>query len=131
MRFLSVITAALLGSTAAPAYANPVRWVDSVSISSNATALFIGKCQFLGCPEGKPITGSLSVGKTIHGMKIGAIRCEKQSKTIQGWRGGPKYVAIAGTWNCKASVDRYAVENTPGRNGERPYPWVSVVGARI
>ena len=113
------------------AHAGETRWVSSVTVPASSTALFIGKCGFFGCPAGKPVTGSVAVGQTIQGMKVGAIRCEKQTKTIPGFRGGPKFVAIAGTWNCMASTSRTAVNNTPGPNGERPYPWISVIGAQI
>lgn len=129
----SISTAAILSLSSAllPASAGEIRWVNSVAIPSGGTGLFNGKCGLISCPSAKPVSGSVSVGQTIQGMKVGAIQCEKQTKTMRGFPGGPKYVAIAGTWNCKASVSRAAVNMTPTENGGRPYPWVIVVGAQL
>lgn len=107
-----------------------IKWVNALSTSSaEGQAVFIGKCTNLlvtkACPEGKPVSGVLRVGNTINGMKVGAIRCEYQSKTIRGWRGGPNYVAIEGTYNCKAAASKWHVEQTDVR------PWVMVVGANL
>ena len=120
-----------LSAVLLPVSAAEVRWVNSVAIPSGASGFFNGKCGLIGCPAAKPVSGSVSVGQTIQGMKVGAIQCEKQTKTMRGFPGGPKYVAIAGTWNCKASVSRAAVNMTPTENGGRPYPWVIVVGAQL
>tara|TARA_B100000965_G_C19529804_1_gene730568 strand:- start:225 stop:626 length:402 start_codon:yes stop_codon:yes gene_type:complete len=112
-------------------HAGEVKWVKGLNISQDSHAFFNGKCGFLGgCPSGKPIYGTVSIGQTIEGMKIGAIRCEKFNRTMKGWRGGPKYVSLAGRWNCKAARSRNAVMSTPGKNGERPFPWVYVIGAK-
>ena len=126
--FLPLIAALALPTAI---HAGEVKWVESLNIPQDGYANFIGKCNFPGvCPVGKPLYGSLLKGQTIEGMKIGAIRCEKSNKTMKGWRGGPKYVSLAGRWNCKASISRNAVISTPGRNGERPFPWIGVMGVK-
>ena len=112
-------------------HAGEVKWVEGVNIPQDGHAFFNGKCNFPGvCPVGKPLYGNLYKGQTIEGMRIGAIRCEKFNKTMKGWGGGPKYVSLAGRWNCKASISKNAVMSTPGKNGERPFPWVYVMGAK-
>ena len=55
-------------------------------------------------------------------MKIGAIRCEYHSKTMRGFRGGPKYISIGGTYNCKAATNRWAANQPDVR------PWIYVIG---
>lgn len=132
---LSVVVATFTALAASlwtiPALSAEVRWVNAVSIPSGPSGFFNGKCDFIGCPVSKSVAGSVAVGQTIHGMKVGAIKCEKQSKTMRGFPGGPKFAAIAGTWNCKASVSKAAVTMSPSANGDRSYPWLIVVGARI
>jgi len=87
-RFLvSLIAFATFTSSA---NAGQTKWVKSVSVQKNGYGFFIGKCNFFGgCPEGKPIYGSISIGQNIQGLEIGAIQCEKFNRTIEGWRGGP------------------------------------------
>lgn len=129
--FVLVFSLAAFGASTAKA--GEVRWVDAVSVPANGYAVFNGKCKLSGrvCPSAVPVTGPITVGRVISGMKIGAIKCEKQTKTRAGWRGGPEFVAIAGRWNCKASINKRAVDATPGPNGDRPFPWAIVVGAKI
>ena len=113
------------------ANAGQTKWVKSVSVPKDGYGVFIGKCNFFGgCPEGKPIYGSISIGQNIQGLEIGAIQCEKFNRTIEGWRGGPKFVSIAGIWNCRGSINKNAVLRTPGKNGDRPFAWVTVVGVK-
>jgi hypothetical protein len=116
-----------------PTLAEQSRWVQKVETPTDGLgySLFIPKCGFLGCQDGKKIYGTIEVGQTKNGINVGAIRCEKEPKTVRGWPGGPKYIALAGKWNCQAAKDRFAVLNSPGPNGERPNPWISVTGADL
>ena len=110
------------------ANAGQTKWVKSVSVPKDGYGVFIGKCNFFGgCPEGKPISKLISIGQNIEGLEIGAIQCEKFNRTMEGRRGGPKFVSIAGIWNCRGSINKNAVLRSPGKNGERPYAWVTVV----
>ena len=123
-------TAALLAQLLPVQSAPQVKWVNSLDTSSaEGSANFIGECSNWliteVCPESKPIQGVLRVGSSINGMKIGAIRCEYQSKTLNGWRGGPRYVAIKGTYNCKAATNRWQTQQSDVR------PWAIVIGARL
>ena len=129
----SLFLTPLLLAIASPLWAQPNKWVQRVETprESNGYSLFIAKCGFLGCPDGKKVYGTIEVGRTIEGITVGAIRCEKEPKTVRGWPGGPKYIAIAGKWNCQAAKSKSAVLNSPGPNGERPYPWISVTGAEF
>ena len=122
-----LVIAAALAIYGQPAAAKSVTWKRQINATTaRGDAMYVGKCSnFLVtevCPESKPISGVIKVGSTVNGMKIGAIRCEYHSKTMRGFRGGPKYISISGTYNCKAAPNRWAANQTDVR------PWIYVIG---
>ena len=50
--------------------------------------------------------GSISIGQNIQGLEIGAIQCEKFNRTIEGWRGGPKFISIKGDGTAEEVLTR-------------------------
>ena len=117
-----------------PVHAAPQSfWVRSINTAQlKGDASYIGECSnwliTKACPEGKPVRGTVSVGSTVFGMKVGAIFCEYQDSTMRGWRGGPDYVAFKGLYNCTAAPTKRAASAT-GDSARRP--WIHMVGARF
>ena len=121
------------GTASSPAVTE-TRWVDKVALSDGATASFFDVCTMGGsvCPDGVELgSRDVAVGDEIQGMKVGAIKCQLYSRDIRGWRGGPDFVARKGKWNCTASIDETAAENSVSESGNRTYPAVVVLKADL
>ena len=117
-----------------PVHAAPQRiWTRSINTAQlKGDAAFVDKCSnwliTTSCPSAKPVSGTVSVGSTVYGMKVGAIFCEYQDRNMLGWPGGPEYVAFKGLYNCTAAPTKRAASAT-GDSTRRP--WIHMVGARF
>jgi hypothetical protein len=104
----------------------PDRWVSSVTLDPDSKLEYIGKTKnyvmttvtSIRQLEGRP---SVSVGDTIEGVQIGAIRCSFF------WRdasyGGEQFM-WRGRWGCHAGRSRDEVENAVGDDGEKRFDYL-------
>jgi hypothetical protein len=110
------------------------RWVKRVVIAPGATATFFDLCDQKGpCPNEHPLTlPAVAVGDRIQGRRIGAIKCDRFTRDIPGWSGGPKVLAGKGKWNCIASTSKDGVLNFLNASGRRSrvvgpyYPYILI-----
>ena len=111
---LAATLAAVTCLTAVQVPAKASSYSLAQSVSNIGSVRKVEKTWF-GSHDEKLNINSVRVGDTISGIKIKYIVCEYQTKTFNGWRGGPEYAAFKGTYNCYAAASKRAVG--PGASG--------------
>ena len=110
----SFLLATLMYASFLPAPANAATRGLARSVSNIDTVRLV-QDHLLWSTDKTLDVNSVSVGDTINGLKINYIGCIFQDKTYPGWRGGPKYTAIKGTYNCYAGSSKGTIG--PGSKG--------------
>jgi hypothetical protein len=107
----------------------PDRFVSSVEISSDAKVFIHQKDRTWEIALGVRDAGtehegikSISVGDTIEGLKIGAIRCSFDTQNAGG-RGEGQYM-WRGKWSCMAGRTEFEIENAFDSDWNQRYPYV-------
>jgi hypothetical protein len=109
------------------------RWVSSVTLDPDSKLEYIGKTRdylITTVTEHRQLEGrrTVSVGDTIEGVRIGAIKCSFH------WRDasyGREQFMWRGRWGCMAGGSRHEVENAVGDDGEKRFAFLHAAPIRL
>lgn len=135
--FLLAVGAALASSCSREARQpdlpeQPDRWVNSVTLDPDSKLSYVGKTKdylITTVAEVKQLEGrrTISVGDSIEGLRIGAIRCSFF------WRdasyGGQQFM-WRGRWGCQAGRNKHEIENAVAHDGEKRFDYLHVAPVR-
>jgi hypothetical protein len=111
----------------------PDQWVSSVVLDTDSHIEYIGKTKnylVTSTSAVRDVNGvqSVSVGDSIEGLRIGAIKCSFF------WRDasyGDKQYMWRGRWGCQAGRNRQELENAVGNDGDKYFDYLHVSPVRL
>lgn len=106
----------------------PDRWVESITLNEDSQARFVGKTRdfmITKSSEARRVLppSTFSIGDSIEGLRIGAIRCSYHWKDAS--HGGEQYM-WRDRWDCMAGRDRFEIENAVRPSGEKRFDYIIV-----
>ena len=111
----------------------PDIWVSSITINPDSKIKYIGKTTDLGITsisKVEEIGGlqKISVGDTIRGVRIGAIKCIFHGEDSSY---GGKQFMWRGRWGCLAGRSKYEIENAVKEDGAKRYDYIHIAPVTI
>ena len=111
----------------------PDRWVNSIALDRSSKVKYVGKTRdyvITTVSEDKELHGipSVSIGDSIGGLRIGAIRCSFHWRDASS--GGEQYM-WRGRWGCMAGRSQEEVESAVADNGDKRFDYVYVAPVQL
>ena len=103
-------------------------WVSSITLDPDSKIKFVGKTRgsLIGSiseVEEIDLLQKISVGDTVKGVSIGAIKCTFHENDSS--HGGEQFM-WRGRWHCMAGRSKHEVENAVKDNGDKRYDYIHI-----
>lgn len=112
----------------------PDIWVSSITLDSDSRARYIGKTKdylITTASEVKELKApphTISVGDSLEGIRVGAIRCSFHWKDASY---GREQYMWRGRWDCMIGRSKQEIEDAVGPDGEKRFDYLSVAPVSV